>query len=446
MTIFELENKYKTTLETIKEWGYIRIPLGVYLQNKLNKTVKKQEKNTLFYKIANFSSMTLYGFTHWFRSYDYLYFSDSSERKVINGELFDKSVDPIIDVTGKKSSLLIETVIKKPKRKVHTKYFVSINLLIIVAKIIRFFLSEKTIALLDEIMLEEKINFDYKHLIKEHNSYYYTYLLLFKLYKPKLIFVNCFYCRLGLVDAAKKLNIKVIDIQHGVVNSVHYAYSSNIKIEKSSYPDTLFAFGENEVSQKNKIIEEVIPIGNFYLEYICNNFQQDIYLIEIIQRYKVAISISMQDAEQWEKDSILNFIQKISRKNQDILYILIPRNDKNLDIKNYNNIMIYDKLDCYNVVMHTKIHMTLYSSCALEVLSFGIPNILVDIKGFATLYYQDMLENQYTKIVNTVDEALDAINLLSKVDRQKVIEQNRIFKADYNNNIKNYFLNIEDKR
>ena len=295
-------------------------------------------------------------------------------------------------------------------------------------------------------MLKEKINFNYKNLIKEHNSYYYSYLLLFKFYKPKLIFVNCFYCRLGLVSAAKKLNIKVIDIQHGVVNSAHYAYSSNIKIEKYSYPDTLFAFGENELYQKNKIIEEVIPIGSFYLEYVRYNFQKDMQLTEIVQKYKVAISISMQDAEQWEKDLMLEFIQKMSVKNQDILYIIVPRNDKNLNIKNYNNIIMYNKLDCYNIVMHTNIHMTLYSTCALEVLSFGIPNILVDIKGFATLYYQDMLENQYTRIVNTVEEAFDAIDSLAKVDRQKIIEQNRVFKADYNNNIKNYFLNKEDKR
>jgi len=110
-------------------------------------------------------------------------------------------------------------------------------------------------------------------------------------------------------------------------------------------------------------------------------------------------------------------------------------------LTNYENIIMYNQLDCYNIVMHSNMHMTLYSSCVLEVLSFGIPNILLDIKGFSTLYYNKLLDVKYSKIVSNDSDFFDAVDDCSKLKKEDIINNNIIFKENYEKNIFNFLSN-----
>ena len=90
--------------------------------------------------------------------------------------------------------------------------------------------------------------------------------------------------------------------------------------------------------------------------------------------------------------------------------------------------------------MHCDLHMTLYSSCALEAPSLGIPNILVDIHNMASKYYNSLLSEYHTKIIKAEDEFYEAMEELIKLQAINVkINNSSIFISNYNKRVKKYF-------
>jgi hypothetical protein len=442
MNIFNFEKKYKEILENIEDWVYLRIKIGHELKNIYNQQFIKNRENKLkkiWEKIIRLKNI-FYGFKNWFKKYDYIFFSDSSERRFIDNSYKDKISDDIIDRLN--NCLLIELPNPNHYKNVHTKYIVSQSLLdfliFIYSIFLKIFISVEN-KQLDNIFKREKININYKKIILKIKVETKLYKLLFLIYKPKAIFINCAYCRFGVVKAAKDLGIKVIELQHGVINEAHYGYVSSIRLNKNYIPDILLSFGLYETTIKNFLIKYIIPIGSYYLNYIKNNFKIDKKLSLRIQKYKYVIGVSLQDQD-WEYDGMLSFIKKISKKNSDILYILIPRRRRD-SLPLSENVIIYDKLDCYNIIMHCNIHMSLYSSCALEAPSLGIPNILININNCAKLYYDKILDKYHTKILSFSKEVLEYIPKMATLDKEKIILKNeKVFVNNYEERINNFII------
>jgi hypothetical protein len=227
MNIFNFEKKYKEILENIEDWVYLRIKIGHELKNIHNQQFIKNRENKLkkiWEKIIRLKNI-FYGFKNWFKKYDYIFFSDSSERRFIDNSYKDKISDDIIDRLD--NCLLIELPNPNHYKNVHTKYIVSQSLLdfliFIYSSFLKLFISVEN-KQLDNIFKREKININYKKIILKIKVETKLYKLLFLIYKPKAIFINCAYCRFGAVKVAKDLGIKVIELQHGVINEAHYGY------------------------------------------------------------------------------------------------------------------------------------------------------------------------------------------------------------------------------
>lgn len=442
ISLYELEEKYKDTLESIEEWVYLRVALGHQLKHNDKNQISEQSYKfqKLLNKIEKLKNI-FYGLQNWFRKYDYICFSDSSERRLIDGIYKDKIMDDIIDRLSSKS-LLIELPNQDHYKNVYTKYITSqspLDLIIFILKKLFSFtaFSNENI---NNFLRKEDIEFDYRKIISLVKIETKLYKLLFFIYKPKAIFINCAYCRFGVVKAAKDLGIKVIEVQHGVITNVHFGYISTIRLNNSFLPKKLLSFGENEYKIKNLLIKKVIPIGSYYLEYLSKNFKPDKELLSKINNYKYVIGISLQDAD-WEYYGMLDFIEKVAKKDKDILYILIPRRRKD-SIKLSDNVILYDKIDCYNIILHCHIHATLYSSCVLEAPTLGIPNILVDIDSFATKYYKNVLDNYHTKIIKNENDFIELIPKMVNLDQKIIKEKNKnIFVTNYEKRINDFILN-----
>lgn len=443
--IFKLEEKYKNTLENIEEWVYLRIALGHQLKNYSTEETQKENKNNKLKKILNYIMKLkniFYGFKNWFRNYEYICFSDSEQRKLINNTYKDKKMDDIVDKLNE-NVLFIESPTLKHYENVCTQYIVSQSLLDFITlfykKIsLRFNIENKDIT---EILNKENINFDYKNIIKKIRADIKIYTILFYIYKPKAIFISCAYCRFGVVKAAKNLGIDVIELQHGVITNAHYGYVSDIKLNNSYLPDKLLSFGFNEKNMKNLLIKKIIPIGSYYLNYLKTNFKSDEELKYKINSYKYIIGVSMQD-EDWEYKGILSFIYNVASKNKDILYIIIPRRRKD-GIKLSDNIVVYEKLDCYNLILHCDIHVTLYSSCALEAPTLGIPNILININDFAKKYYKNILDEYHTKIVNSEESFFKAMKNITNLDKKEIqLKNSKVFVSDYEKRVNSFIKKI----
>jgi len=225
MNIFEFEKKYKNILANIEEWAYIRIKVGYFFKNRLEKNKTKSsltQKIVLFvYSVSLFVKNMFYGLKYWFRKYDYLFFSDSSQRKKINNLYYHR----FFDETAKyvKNILLIERPASNHYKNIPSKSnVVSENLLTFIMGLcvpfVFIILRNKRENPLIELLKVEKIDINYfKEYIKFH-SRYYVYKLLLKIYKPKKVFLTCYYCYLPLVKACNDLNIEVIEYQHGVIS------------------------------------------------------------------------------------------------------------------------------------------------------------------------------------------------------------------------------------
>lgn len=103
----------------------------------------------------------------------------------------------------------------------------------------------------------------------KRTDFYHRFL---KWKKPKLIFLEdaSYGSRLFILLNAKKLNIPVVELQHGFINEEHFAYRlgsgiENDDLNKLFYPDYYFAYGKFWAESIN-IPSKVVIIGNPYLE------------------------------------------------------------------------------------------------------------------------------------------------------------------------------------
>jgi len=443
MNIFDFEGEYRSFLERKAEWNYLRIKVAFFLKNRANRRLKISDNYRInrFRELLEYLKNIFFGFSNWFRSYEYLFFSDSSERRLIDGKFYDKLSDDIIEKLDKKS-LLIETPAKQHYRDSYTKYIVSSSLLKIIFFLIRVFIKPSFDKELVDILKENSIDIDIEKEMKSFHANYILYKLLLNIYRPKVIFVNCAYCKISLVKVAKDLGIKVVEIQHGVISKVHFGYVSELSLDDTYQADILLSFGENEIKLENRIIKQVIPIGSFYLEYMEKTFKQNSNLKNNLSEYKFTIAISMQDQD-WEREFIFDFILEYLNSYSDTLFILIPRKRKDFPVFP-STVMIYDSLDCYNTLLHCDIHMTLYSSCALEAPSLGIPNILLNKKNISKEYFEELLDSFHTRYTENVYEFREAIFELVSLEKREIISKNKdLFYFNYEMNIKKFLEKIK---
>jgi hypothetical protein len=106
--------------------------------------------------------------------------------------------------------------------------------------------------------------------------YYYIFLNMLEKLKPKKIIFTCYYgINYSLVVAAKDLEIKTIELQHGIITPNHpgYIYPKKYK-NKFTLPDYLITYGnyEKELLIKHSIWDEkqVIPLGCPRYDFLAN--------------------------------------------------------------------------------------------------------------------------------------------------------------------------------
>jgi len=423
-----------------KVWPYLRI----YVATKLLHDVNSKAVDSSV--IKSFFSSFFYGFFSLFKSYNYFYITSNDQRKK-NGEIYtDKSVDAI--ATMLKKGLMFELpVVKHFKRKdiptenVVSRFILYFLVLLYSKLFVRRFKLENE-AVLEKILDENEITLNYKEIITRNWSQYKVMLILLKFYKPKAAFIVCHYTSMGFIKAFREKNIKVIEIQHGVINASHEAYNVFKDVDNSFYPDYLLTFGLNEKDtfhSANFCIksENVYPVGHFYLDYIANMYRPNQELEGRTKFYKKLVSITSQN--HLVEVKLIEFIKKSANLDKEIGFIFIPRTPgKTIDEYGFpTNVIIVDGLNCYEIMSQTDFHSTVFSSCAIEAPSIGIQNILINIDNMSKLVFEDVLfDKRITVFVDTEEEYINAINNFQKVNKKEIIHSNeRIIMPNYLNNL-----------
>ena len=408
--------------------------------------------NYIIKEIKNLIVSLLFGFNNWFRKYDAICLSangsDSGYRQLINGKYYNRFIDPIIDELYDYKILMIEVPAPKhfPKKYTYTKNIVSYNLIKLISYF--YFFNINTLKEIDLKSLRNLSNIadtianDYNQL-KLFLARKKIFKFLFRLYKPKVIFLTCYYGYLPLIKAAKELEIPVIEIQHGIIGSKHSAYNHKI-ISNDFYPDYLLTFGDLEKKNPSKSFifnkNQVYPVGNYYIKYI-NSKEKNNLLKSLTNNYNHTVAVTLQHTV--EKETV-SFIFKAANLDPNIIYFLLPRPAKDdFGITLPDNVKVINKINFYEMMNCVDFHSTVYSTCAIEAPSLGVQNILININGYAKDHYVDLLtDEKITRYIETPDEFVHTINTFQKLDKNIIMNSNdRLFVQNYQENI-HRFLQI----
>ncbi len=410
-------------------WQFLRL---LYRQKFTYTTISEDNSNNKKF-ILNINFLlqiikkSVKGFGNYHLEKKYLLFTNLSNEKEIDGKISDKFGHPIIKNFNK--DLLVFLIPYKFKFKNTPQYYYSnfistwvLYVLCLPSIIFRLLVGVKieNEDLLVEIEKKLDININYKFKTILFIAFYNKLLKYFRKNKKiKAVFIECY---MGLMHqsaimAAKKCGIKTIEIQHGIISKAHTAYIVPQKISRDTFPDYFFAFGKYVKNILNDSFinnEHIIPVGNYYLEYLRNNKEllkgPKIYCNKLRDSYEKIIAVTSQSPIENE---LIDFINKAADKLHSTAIIFIPRiyNKKYCDINFHKNIFIHEEYGFYELVSFCDIHSTVYSTCALEAPFLGIPNIFININNLSKYHFLEIFNNNF--IYNYCDDVDSFVNLVN---------------------------------
>ena len=399
----EIEEKYNVNSVVYKNaqlWPYFRIYLS---HHKIGSKKTEASKKVIITALRNL----FYGFKNYFKTVDYIIFSNTEQRKLLNNKYYDR-----FDFLPEKyrKNLFFELTQDKfyKLNQIPTKNIVSKIPLYILAKFIEIFVTIKQIEntkLFHTITNDHNLTLNTNALLKSYIAQYKVAKLIIKIYKPKALILITSYTNYAYIHAFKDAGINVIEFQHGLINDRHLAYNFRLPSDKNLFPDYLFTLGEferNFFTSDNNFIHKknVIPVGHFYIDYLKNNYKPNKDLQKRLNPFKKSVAITLQ--YQWE-EKLISFIEEVASKMPNYAFIIIPRHKNNFTF-NTENIFMYNSLNCYEIILNCDAHSTIFSTCATESLGLDKPNILVNIDNQVQKNLDFLLSNSLSYKANTVDE------------------------------------------
>ena len=129
-------------------------------------------------------------------------------------------------------------------------------------------------------------------------------------------------------------------------------------------------------------------------------------------KYKKIIVVSTQDSIEKE---LIQKIEQIARIKANILFIIKTR-DANNAVLRYKNIKVSNQ-DIYSLIKQADMHISCYSTVALEASMMGTPTILININNMSTLYF-DSIINEFQNII-ICESIRDVINKIDNWSPEK---------------------------
>ncbi len=446
----EIETNYPVetvTARNIQVWPYLRIYLfSIGDAFSHAGSVKSSMIRTFF-------SGIFYGFPSLFKKYDHIFFSDTMERRKIGTLYYDKSIDYLSEILPRSLDIEIPLPVHYRRKNVPTKNIVSkipfYFIEAIYAKVFLFNLKLKNRQVLEEIFAKYKIDVSYMSLVRRFISQYVMTKILVRHFKPRAAFIECYYTNTGRIVAFREKGIKVVEIQHGVISNEHIAYNIFKKFDEKCFPEYLLTFGDSEVEvSKSKDFyirpENVFPIGSFYLDHLNSNPAKYSLIDDYRIKYKFIVCVSGQN--HYTEPLLVDFLNKVTALSSEVLFIFVPR-DNSFDESKYSlnkNIYVSSELNCYEMISLCDFHSTVFSTCALEAPSLGIPNILINIDGLSELHYSGVLNNKITTMY--ADSPVEYVQLIYNytfADKNFIRDLNKhIIKPGYKENIQKVLKEI----
>ena len=280
------------------------------------------------------------------------------------------------------------------------------------------------------IMEDHILNFQYD---------YKKYIELLQKKNPKLVFLVVAYENKALVAACKKMNIEIIELQHGTISPYHLGYSYpentrkfNNEIKEIKYfPDKILSFGDY---WKNACpfpidVENIISMGFPYFEENSKTYM------------KIAEDKNSEDGiNQKNADKQILFISQgvIGKYLSELAYETASNINENNDSQNFkfiyklhpgeygtwkenydyltkassefNNFTVIDKSEppLYELFAKSHYQIGAFSTAIYEGLAFNCKTFIINVPGVE--YLDDLIEKDIAKKVKSSEELINYIN------------------------------------
>lgn len=268
---FDFEEKYdlfSKQSDGLFYWDLIRFELFYHLLWNHKSNVKSEKsavsRKQIFDEIKSFFVFIL------FKKTDFLFFTNS-RNKIDKDTFFDQNLGDVLNsIPG--SYYAFESFERNKSKWYYQKTL--FNPIAVFRKIARLFYKQKKdhselISLINDSFSNARFTSeDVNRLISDFRIDFIFYSLILKIKKPKAIFITQNGIEKGLFAAAKKSNIPIIEVQHGIIDDAHLAYNYSKKIDYTDnqiyLPTYFFSFSDFWMKGLNLPVKEIISMGNSY--------------------------------------------------------------------------------------------------------------------------------------------------------------------------------------
>lgn len=256
--------------------------------------------------------------------------------------------------------------------------------------------------------------------------------------KPKAILIVGSYAfiRLILAEVAKEYNIKVIELQHGIMGYYHVAYNFYTKMQLKKFPDYVFLFGQfwKDTTRLPLDDDKTIVTGFPYYESKKSKYQHN----KQDETRKTILFISQGTIGGQLSKIASDLYHLLDQENYRIIYKLHPgeydRWEKEYPWLKGVGIEVIDnnKHGIYYYFAQASYQVGVYSTAIYEGYGFGLTTIIIKLSGYLSMDY--LYSNGYAKLCASAE---DVASYLKSNQHNTNIEEIKdyFWKSDSINNI-----------
>ena len=241
-----------------------------------------------------------------------------------------------------------------------------------------------------------------------------AYSFLKKTNIKSLIIVNSYGFN-HFVWAAKKLNIKTIELQHGIISNLHlgYHYPSSKIDSIDCFPEYLLTFGNfwNELAKIPIIKNRIVANGYFFFNKQVAKYQN----LNIQKMNKILVISQSTIGERLSKEII-----KMAKELKDFEIIYKPHPKEIItqtsylqELSKFKNITIANNTSLYALFAECEWQIGVFSTALFEGLGFGLKTIILKLPGWQNLKSLDNLKG-----VNFISDFKQAIKIIKNETEQ----------------------------
>lgn len=302
---------------------------------------------------------------------------------------------------------LVEYLSFIKKEKIIIYSFLVAPLKIILTRFFKYFIDIKKYKDISSFLNASNVNANENELVYIHTKFivtYYLYRLFFLFFKIKQAYVVSAYSNTELISVLKEKGIEIIELQHGVIGTVHRGYNYAIKDELLPTPNKIYVY---DTFWKDELLKagyytasQIIVTGRLKYELV----EKDISIYE--NRY---IVFTGQGGFYREIEKLFKNAQDFLKKNNLKLIYLSHPNETNKDLNNladrvnkYCIIFLKEKsFTTEQYIYNSLAHISVYSSCHFDAVYYKNKTYVFDVMQDNPMqYYISNFRDNFTSMKN----------------------------------------------